>query len=120
MRAFPKGSEGHFQLKSYTATIGNHRGTDIVLQRSQPANPHAALEFSPSDNSFILGDFNSLHGTFVSSCQVQNAAGGCSELWHRFGPSSCWWMELLWMKLWMLLPMEGCPGKVGGDVQGKV
>ncbi|XP_039420069.1 uncharacterized protein LOC104693367 [Corvus cornix cornix] len=30
-RAFPK-SSGCFQLKSYTATIGSHRGADIVLQ----------------------------------------------------------------------------------------
>lgn len=32
MRAFLKGSEGCFQLKSYTTTIGSHRGADIVLQ----------------------------------------------------------------------------------------
>ncbi|NXQ27146.1 FHAD1 protein, partial [Alaudala cheleensis] len=38
------------------------------------ADRHAALEFSASDNSFILQDFNSPHGTFVNSCQVQNAA----------------------------------------------
>ncbi|NWV97827.1 FHAD1 protein, partial [Machaerirhynchus nigripectus] len=74
MRAFLKGSEGCFQLKSYTTTIGSHRGADIVLQSAGVADRHAALEFSPSDNSFILQDFNSPHGTFVNSCQVQNAA----------------------------------------------
>ncbi|NXJ31161.1 FHAD1 protein, partial [Dicrurus megarhynchus] len=69
-----------FQLKSYTTTIGSHRGADIVLQqRSLPVpcllpERHAALEFSASDNSFILQDFNSPQGTFVNSCQVQNAA----------------------------------------------
>ncbi|XP_074414532.1 forkhead-associated domain-containing protein 1 isoform X4 [Zonotrichia albicollis] len=74
MRAFLKSSEGCFQLKSYTTTIGSHRGADIVLQSAGVAERHAALEFSASDNSFILQDFNSPHGTFVNSCQVQNAA----------------------------------------------
>ncbi|XP_054150466.1 forkhead-associated domain-containing protein 1 isoform X2 [Melozone crissalis] len=74
MRAFLKSSEGCFQLKSYTTTVGSHRGADIVLQSAGVAERHAALEFSASDNSFILQDFNSPHGTFVNSCQVQNAA----------------------------------------------
>ncbi|XP_064253364.1 forkhead-associated domain-containing protein 1 isoform X5 [Passer domesticus] len=74
MRAFLKSSGGCFQLKSYTTTIGSHRGADIVLQSAGVADRHAALEFSASDNSFILHDFNSPHGTFVNSCQVQNAA----------------------------------------------
>ncbi|KFW84992.1 Forkhead-associated domain-containing protein 1, partial [Manacus vitellinus] len=76
MRAFLKSSEGCFQLKPHTTTIGSHRGADIVLQSAGVADRHAALEFSPSDNSFILQDFNSPHGTFVNSCQVQNAAVG--------------------------------------------
>ncbi|NXC03947.1 FHAD1 protein, partial [Orthonyx spaldingii] len=71
MRAFLKSSEGCFQLKSYTTTIGRHRGADAILQS---ADRHAALEFSGSDNNFILQDFSSPHGTFVNSCQVQNAA----------------------------------------------
>ncbi|XP_032565082.1 forkhead-associated domain-containing protein 1 [Chiroxiphia lanceolata] len=76
MRAFLKSSEGCFQLKPHTTTIGSHRGADIVLQSAGVAGRHAALEFSASDNSFILQDFNSPHGTFVNSCQVQNAAVG--------------------------------------------
>ncbi|XP_074465546.1 forkhead-associated domain-containing protein 1 isoform X1 [Larus michahellis] len=74
MRAFLKSSEGCFQLKLHTTTIGRHPGADIVLQSTGVADHHAALEFTPSDNSFILQDFNSLHGTFVNGCQVQNAA----------------------------------------------
>ncbi|NXQ55627.1 FHAD1 protein, partial [Anthoscopus minutus] len=74
MRAFLKSSEGCFQLKSNTTTIGSHRGADIVLQSAGVADRHAALEFSASDNSFILQDFNSPQGTFVNGCQVQNAA----------------------------------------------
>ncbi|NWU48339.1 FHAD1 protein, partial [Dromas ardeola] len=88
MRAFLKRLEGCFQLKLCTTTTGRHPGADIVLQLFSgrfPCSPvdclsagvadhHAALEFAPSDNSFILQDFNSLHGTFVNGCQVQNAA----------------------------------------------
>ncbi|XP_077644210.1 forkhead-associated domain-containing protein 1 [Lonchura striata] len=74
MPAFLKSPERCFQLKSSTTTIGSHRGADIVLQAAGVADRHAALEFSASDNSFILQDFNSPHGTFVNSCQVQNAA----------------------------------------------
>ncbi|XP_063273197.1 forkhead-associated domain-containing protein 1 isoform X3 [Prinia subflava] len=74
MRAFLKGSEGCFQLKGDTTTIGSRTGADIVLQGAGVADRHAALEFCTSDNSFILRDFNSPHGTFVNSCQVQNAA----------------------------------------------
>ncbi|KAL2296602.1 hypothetical protein Nmel_015924, partial [Mimus melanotis] len=74
MRAFLKSSEGFFQLKSRITTIGSHRGADIVLQSAGVAARHAALEFSASDRSFILQDFNSPQGTFVNSCRVQNAA----------------------------------------------
>ncbi|NWZ43912.1 FHAD1 protein, partial [Brachypodius atriceps] len=74
MRAFLKGSEGCFQLKSNTTTIGSRRGADIVLQSAGVADRHAALQFSASDNSFVLQDFNSPQGTFVNSCQVQNAS----------------------------------------------
>ncbi|KFQ93861.1 Forkhead-associated domain-containing protein 1, partial [Nipponia nippon] len=74
MRAFLKSSEGRFQLKPHTTTIGRHEGSDIVLQSAGVAEHHAALEFTASDNSFVLQDFNSLHGTFVNGCQVQNAA----------------------------------------------
>ncbi|NWU41443.1 FHAD1 protein, partial [Hylia prasina] len=71
--AFPKRS-GCFQLKSDTASIGSRRGADIVLQSAAVADRRAALECSASDNSFILQDFTSPHGTFVNSCQVRNAA----------------------------------------------
>ncbi|NWV59627.1 FHAD1 protein, partial [Malurus elegans] len=133
MRAFLKGSEGCFQLKSYTTIIGSHRGADIVLQSAGVADRHAALEFSPSDNSFVLRDFNSSHGTFVNSCQVQNAAvrvrPGDVLSFGTAGAS----LELLvdgaaqvgrgcpgkgaQGRVGML--KERCPGK-GGDVRGKV
>ncbi|KFM01910.1 Forkhead-associated domain-containing protein 1, partial [Aptenodytes forsteri] len=74
MQAFLKSSEGCFQLKPHTTTIGRHEGSDIVLQSAGVADHHAALEFAASDNSFVLQDFNSPHGTFVNGCQVQNAA----------------------------------------------
>ncbi|CAM9749925.1 unnamed protein product [Bubo scandiacus] len=74
MQAFLRSSEGCFQLKPCTTMIGRHEGSDIVLQSAGVADHHAALEFSASDNSFVLQDLNSHHGTFVNSCQVQNAA----------------------------------------------
>ncbi|NWX40998.1 FHAD1 protein, partial [Steatornis caripensis] len=74
MRAFLKSSEGCFQLKPHTTTIGRHEGCDIVLQSAGVGDHHAALEFATSDNSFILQDLNSPHGTFINGCQVQNAA----------------------------------------------
>ncbi|NWH59125.1 FHAD1 protein, partial [Geococcyx californianus] len=74
MQAFLKGSEGCFHLKAHTTTIGRHEGSDIVLQSAGVADHHAALRFAASDNGFVLQDFNSVHGTFVNGCQVQNAA----------------------------------------------
>ncbi|NXW43828.1 FHAD1 protein, partial [Nyctiprogne leucopyga] len=78
MRAFLRGSEGCFQLKPHTTTIGRHGGSDIVLQSTGVADHHAALRLATSDNSFVLQDFNSPYGTFVNGCQVQNAAVGVS------------------------------------------
>ncbi|KGL90067.1 Forkhead-associated domain-containing protein 1, partial [Charadrius vociferus] len=75
MRAFLKSSERCFELKPRTATtIGRHEGADIILQSAGVADSHAALEFTAWDNSFVLQDFNSPHGTFVNGCRVQNAA----------------------------------------------
>ncbi|NXL41375.1 FHAD1 protein, partial [Podilymbus podiceps] len=74
MGAFLKSSEGCFQLKAPTTTIGRDEGSDIVLESAGVADHHAALEFAASDNSIILQDFNSPHGTFVNGCRVQNAA----------------------------------------------
>ncbi|NXQ83306.1 FHAD1 protein, partial [Nyctibius grandis] len=74
MRAFLRGSEGCFQLNPHTTTIGRHGGSDIVLQSAGVAEHHAALKFVASDNSFVLEDLNTPHGTFVNGCQVQNAA----------------------------------------------
>ncbi|NXD57881.1 FHAD1 protein, partial [Corvus moneduloides] len=116
-RAFPK-SSGCFQLKSYTATIGSHRGADIVLQSAGVADRHAALEFSASDNSFVLQDFNSPHGTFVNSCQVQNAAvrvrPGVILSFGTAGASFELVLDGAAQVGW------GCPGKGGWGCPGKV
>ncbi|NXY62917.1 FHAD1 protein, partial [Callaeas wilsoni] len=123
MRAFLKSSEGCFQLKSHTTTIGSHGGADIVLQAAGVAHRHAALEFSASDNSFVLQDLNSPQGTFVNSCQVQNAAvrvrPGDILSFGTQGAS----FELVVdgaAQVGVGLPRERGPGKGGGDVQGKV
>ncbi|NXT43362.1 FHAD1 protein, partial [Pelecanoides urinatrix] len=118
MQAFLKSSEGCFQLKPHTTTIGRHRGSDIVLQSAGVADHHAALEFAASDNSFILQDFNSLYGTFVNGCQVQNAAVRVSpgDIL-RFGAGGASFELVVdgatQVRVpgegWMGVPREGCP-----------
>ncbi|NXI20380.1 FHAD1 protein, partial [Irena cyanogastra] len=130
MRAFLKSSEGSFQLKADTTTIGSRRGADIVLQSAGVADRHAALEFSASAYSFILQDFNSPHGTFVNSCQVQNAAvrvrpGDILS----FGTAGASFELVLDGAAqvglgmpgegWVLWPVEGCPGKGGWGCPGR-
>ncbi|NXD31491.1 FHAD1 protein, partial [Spelaeornis formosus] len=117
-------SEGCFQLKSDTTTIGSLRGVDIVLQSAGVADRHAALEFSASDNSFILQDFNSPQGTFVNSCQVQNAAV-------RVKPGDILSFGTAGASFELLVVDEAaqvsggcsgerCPARVRGDVPGRV
>ncbi|NWI30900.1 FHAD1 protein, partial [Sula dactylatra] len=119
MRAFLKSSEGCFQLKPHTTTIGRHEGSDIVLQSAGVADHHAALEFAASDNSFVLQDFNSPHGTFVNGCQVQNAAVGVSpgDIL-RFGTGGASF-ELLVDGATQVRVDEGGQGKVGAAAQGR-
>ncbi|KAM9176164.1 LOW QUALITY PROTEIN: forkhead-associated domain-containing protein 1 [Mergus octosetaceus] len=74
MRAFLRSSDGCFQLKPQTTTIGRHEGSDIVLKFAGVEDHHAALEFAGWENGFVLQDLNSPQGTFVNGCQVQNAA----------------------------------------------
>ncbi|XP_037235957.1 forkhead-associated domain-containing protein 1 [Falco rusticolus] len=74
MRAFLRSSEGCFELSPRTTTIGRHPASDIVLRSPGVAHHHAALAFIAWDQSFVLQDLNSPHGTFVNGCQVQNAA----------------------------------------------
>ncbi|XP_059572313.1 forkhead-associated domain-containing protein 1 isoform X4 [Alligator mississippiensis] len=74
MRAFLKSPDGVFMLKSKGTTIGRHENSDIILKSAGVEERHAAIEFSDSETSFVLRDFNSLHGTFVNDCQIQNAA----------------------------------------------
>ncbi|NXL94478.1 FHAD1 protein, partial [Alectura lathami] len=74
MRAFLRSSDECFQLKPHTTTIGRHERSDIILKSAGVEEHHAALEFSGWDSGFILQDLNSLQGTFVNGCQVQNAA----------------------------------------------
>ncbi|EOB04747.1 Forkhead-associated domain-containing protein 1, partial [Anas platyrhynchos] len=73
MRAFLRSSDGCFQLKPQTTTIGRHEGSDIVLKFAVEDH-HAALNFDGWENGFVLQDLNSPQGTFVNGCQVQNAA----------------------------------------------
>ncbi|XP_050787490.1 forkhead-associated domain-containing protein 1 isoform X2 [Gopherus flavomarginatus] len=74
MKAFLKSSDGVFMLRSKVTTIGRHEDSDLVLKSVGIEDHHAVIEFSNSENSFVLQDFNSLHGTFVNDCHIQNAA----------------------------------------------
>ncbi|XP_063001509.1 forkhead-associated domain-containing protein 1 [Elgaria multicarinata webbii] len=74
MKAFLKGSDGILALRPKITTIGRHEDSDILLKSLGIEDHHAAIEFSDSENSFILRDFNSAHGTFVNDCHIQNAA----------------------------------------------
>ncbi|NXR57865.1 FHAD1 protein, partial [Rhadina sibilatrix] len=96
-------------------------------QSAGVADRHAALEFSASDNSFILQDFNSPHGTFVSSCQVQNAAVRVRPGdFLSFGTAGApFQLEVDGAAQGGLgMPGEGargrCPDQGGCDVQGRV
>ncbi|XP_056681247.1 forkhead-associated domain-containing protein 1-like isoform X2 [Monodelphis domestica] len=73
MKAFLKCSEGFIFLRKYT-TIGRHENSDLVLKYPDIDNHHALIEFNEEDGSFILQDFNSLSGTFVNNCHIQNVA----------------------------------------------
>ncbi|KAM9034676.1 forkhead-associated domain-containing protein 1 [Sarcophilus harrisii] len=73
MKAFLKCSEGFIFLRKYT-TIGRHENSDIVLKTPDIDNHHALIEFNEEEGSFILQDFNSLSGTFVNNCHIQNVA----------------------------------------------
>ncbi|XP_066493916.1 forkhead-associated domain-containing protein 1 isoform X2 [Tiliqua scincoides] len=74
MKAFLKSSDGLFVLRPKITTVGRHEDSDIVLKSLGVEDHHAAIEFSDTDNSFVLRDFNSAHGTYVNDCHVQNAA----------------------------------------------
>ncbi|NXW95546.1 FHAD1 protein, partial [Alopecoenas beccarii] len=119
MRAFLKSSEGCFQLKPHTTTIGRHEGSDIVLQSAGVADHQAALRFTAWDNGFVLQDFNSPHGTFVNGCQVQNAAvkvnPGDSL---RFGAGGASF-ELVVDGAAQVRMGRGAQGRVGAAAQGK-
>ncbi|XP_074790163.1 forkhead-associated domain-containing protein 1 isoform X1 [Natator depressus] len=74
MKAFLKSSDGVFMLRAKVTTIGRHEDSDLVLKSVGIEDHHAVIEFSDSESSFVLQDFNSLHGTFVNDCHIQNAA----------------------------------------------
>ncbi|XP_060115601.1 forkhead-associated domain-containing protein 1 [Heteronotia binoei] len=74
MKAFLKNSDGIFVLRPKITTLGRHEDSDIILKSPNVDDRHAAIEFTESENIFILRDFNSTHGTFVNDCHIQNAA----------------------------------------------
>nr|XP_056721340.1 forkhead-associated domain-containing protein 1 [Euleptes europaea] len=74
MKAFLKSSDGIYVLRPKITTLGRHEDSDIILKSPHVDDHHAAIEFTESENIFIVRDFNSAHGTFVNDCHIQNAA----------------------------------------------
>ncbi|KAM5322522.1 forkhead-associated domain-containing protein 1 isoform 7-T9 [Glossophaga mutica] len=73
MKAYLKSAEGFFILNKST-TIGRHKDSDLVLESADIDNHHALIEYNEAEGSFVLQDFNSVHGTFVNECHIQNVA----------------------------------------------
>ena len=40
---------------------------------------HAVIEFNEDENSYLIHDLNSLNGTFINDCRVQNASVKINE-----------------------------------------
>ena len=40
---------------------------------------HAVIEYVDDENSFLLHDLNTVNGTYVNDCRIQNAAVRLSE-----------------------------------------
>ncbi|KAM3824230.1 forkhead-associated domain-containing protein 1 [Vipera latastei] len=73
-KAFLRSSDGILALRPKITTIGKHDDSDIVLKSPGVEEHHAALEFSDTEHSFVLRDFNTGSGSFVNDCQIQNVA----------------------------------------------
>ncbi|XP_029434604.1 forkhead-associated domain-containing protein 1 [Rhinatrema bivittatum] len=74
MKGFLKCSESVFVLKSRVTTIGRNGDSDLILKSADIEEHHARIELNELENCFVLHDLNSLHGTFVNDCHIQNAA----------------------------------------------
>ncbi|XP_051894942.1 forkhead-associated domain-containing protein 1 [Pristis pectinata] len=74
MKGFLKGSGGVHVLKAKTTCIGRLEDSDLCLKNGGIEDRHALIELSDSENCFVLQDLNSVNGTFVNDCRIQNAA----------------------------------------------
>ncbi|XP_069775044.1 forkhead-associated domain-containing protein 1-like isoform X2 [Narcine bancroftii] len=74
MKGFLKGSSGIYALKTKTTCIGQRADSDLCLKNGGIEERHAVIELSDSENCFVLRDLNSVNGTFVNDCRIQNAA----------------------------------------------
>ncbi|XP_062889132.1 forkhead-associated domain-containing protein 1-like isoform X2 [Mobula hypostoma] len=74
MKSFLKGSSGIHPLKAKTTYIGRLEDSDVCLKNGGIEDRHALIELSDTENCFVLQDLNSVNGTFVNDCCIQNAA----------------------------------------------
>ncbi|XP_032903713.1 forkhead-associated domain-containing protein 1-like [Amblyraja radiata] len=74
MKGFLRGSSGIHALKAKTTCIGRMEDSDLCFKNGGMEDRHALIELSDSENCFVLRDLNSVNGTFVNDCRIQNAA----------------------------------------------
>ncbi|XP_078281277.1 forkhead-associated domain-containing protein 1 [Rhinoraja longicauda] len=74
MKGFLRGSSCIHVLKAKTTCIGRMEDSDLCLKHGGMEERHALIELSDSENCFVLRDLNSVNGTFVNDCRIQNAA----------------------------------------------
>ncbi|XP_072101541.1 forkhead-associated domain-containing protein 1-like isoform X5 [Mobula birostris] len=74
MKGFLKGSSEIHPLKAKTTYIGRLEDSDVCLKNGGIEDRHALIELSDTENWFVLQDLNSVNGTFVNDCRIQNAA----------------------------------------------
>ena len=46
----------------------------VSKQCSNVERQHAVIEYDETEGCFVVQDLNSVHGTYVNECRVQNAA----------------------------------------------
>ncbi|XP_066296106.1 forkhead-associated domain-containing protein 1-like [Branchiostoma lanceolatum] len=73
MKGFLKSQEGVVSLGPKVTTVGREN-CDLAIQTQSVERQHAVIEYSDVENCFVLQDLNTVQGTYVNDCRIQNAA----------------------------------------------
>ncbi|CAH1240697.1 FHAD1 [Branchiostoma lanceolatum] len=73
MKGFLKSQEGVVSLGPKITTVGREN-CDLAIQTQSVERQHAVIEYSDVENCFVLQDLNTVQGTYVNDCRIQNAA----------------------------------------------